>query len=136
MPPRNRGRKDKEADDAAPAKDGRDYISDLPDDALEHILSFVPVHDAVRTCVLARRWRHVWKSTKGLHIITPDSIEEIKEFVYHLLLIRAGSTINTFELSTQEGMSDEDNARVNLWIRHALSCKARMLRFKIYGSRT
>ncbi|CAL4994607.1 unnamed protein product [Urochloa decumbens] len=136
MPPRKRGRKGKAADDVAPAEDDRDYISTLPDDALEHILSFVPAQDAVRTCVLARRWRHVWKSAKGLHIITPGSIEEVREFVDHLLLIRAGSTIDTFELRTQEGMFDEEHAHVKLWIRHALACKAQALQFEIYGGST
>lgn len=33
-------------------------------------------------------------------------------------------------------MSIEDNARVNLWIRHALACKACVLQFEIFGSTT
>ncbi|RCV37533.1 hypothetical protein SETIT_8G071000v2 [Setaria italica] len=135
MPPRKRGRTGREAA-AAPEDDGRDHISALPDDALEHILSFIPALDAARTCVLARRWRHIWKSTKSLRIVTPGSIQDIKEFVDHLLLIRAGSPVDTFELRTQEGMSIEDNARVNLWIRHALACKACVLQFEIFGSTT
>jgi hypothetical protein len=32
-----------------------DHIGTLPDDLLHHVLSFLPVHLAVRTCVLARR---------------------------------------------------------------------------------
>lgn len=120
----------------APDEDGHDHISALPDDALEHILSFIPAQDAVRTCVLARRWRHIWKSTEGLRIVTSSSIQEIKEFVNHMLLIRAGSPIDTFQLRTHNGISDADNARVNLWIRHVLACKARALQFEILGSVT
>uniref|UniRef100_M8C9X2 F-box domain-containing protein n=1 Tax=Aegilops tauschii TaxID=37682 RepID=M8C9X2_AEGTA len=41
---------------------GADRISGLYDELLHHVLSFLPAHEAVRTCVLARRWRHPWKS--------------------------------------------------------------------------
>ncbi|XP_042386999.1 putative F-box/LRR-repeat protein At3g28410 [Zingiber officinale] len=37
-----------------------DYLSNLPDELLRHILSFLPTLDSIRTSVLARRWRHVW----------------------------------------------------------------------------
>ncbi|CAL4988434.1 unnamed protein product [Urochloa decumbens] len=56
---------------AAAASDdggGNDHLSELPDDALHHIVSFLPSDDAVRTSVLARRWRHLWKSTRTLRI--------------------------------------------------------------------
>ncbi|KAI4979273.1 hypothetical protein ZWY2020_016026 [Hordeum vulgare] len=33
----------------------------LPDNILHHMLSFLPA----RTCMLARRWRHLWRSTAG-----------------------------------------------------------------------
>ncbi|KAG6512947.1 hypothetical protein ZIOFF_031086 [Zingiber officinale] len=39
-----------------------DYLSNLPDELLHHILSFLPTLDSIRTSVLARRWRHVWTS--------------------------------------------------------------------------
>ncbi|KAF8029619.1 hypothetical protein BT93_E2134 [Corymbia citriodora subsp. variegata] len=35
-------------------------INDLPDVILEHILSFVPMKDAVRTCVLSKKWQYLW----------------------------------------------------------------------------
>ncbi|TVU38750.1 hypothetical protein EJB05_12136, partial [Eragrostis curvula] len=39
----------------------RDRISDLPDHLLVDILVPLPLDEAVRTCVLSRRWRSVWK---------------------------------------------------------------------------
>uniref|UniRef100_A0A0D9XQ55 F-box domain-containing protein n=1 Tax=Leersia perrieri TaxID=77586 RepID=A0A0D9XQ55_9ORYZ len=45
---------------------GVDNIDDLPDEVLEHVLSFLPSRDAVRTCVLARRWRHLWKAVTAI----------------------------------------------------------------------
>jgi len=40
----------------------------LPDGVLEHILGFLPAPEAVRTCVLARRWRYLWRSAPGLRV--------------------------------------------------------------------
>ncbi|XP_062197349.1 MEIOTIC F-BOX protein MOF-like [Phragmites australis] len=133
MPPRKRGRKDEGAATAAPPEVGRDHISALPDDALQHILSSLPAQDAVRTCALARRWRHLWKFTKDLHMTTPDSIEEIREFVDHLLLLRAGLPIDTFELGAGDGLSEDDIPLVNLWIRHAVAYKVQVLQLEIFG---
>uniref|UniRef100_A0A0E0KNI1 F-box domain-containing protein n=1 Tax=Oryza punctata TaxID=4537 RepID=A0A0E0KNI1_ORYPU len=40
--------------------DGEDRISELPDDLLGHILSFLPNNVAARTAVLSRRWRYIF----------------------------------------------------------------------------
>jgi hypothetical protein len=54
------------------------------------MLSFLPALDVVRTCELAKRWRHLWKSTPVLRFLCgdtmePESMEEIEEFVDQLL---------------------------------------------------
>uniref|UniRef100_A0ACD5ZFE3 Uncharacterized protein n=1 Tax=Avena sativa TaxID=4498 RepID=A0ACD5ZFE3_AVESA len=47
---------------------GKDFISALPDDVLGYLLSFLPSRNAVWTCVLAKRWRTLWKSVPALRI--------------------------------------------------------------------
>ncbi|XP_019101964.1 PREDICTED: F-box/LRR-repeat protein At3g03360-like [Camelina sativa] len=57
-----------------------DSISYLPDEILQHILSFIPTRFAIRTTVLSRRWRHVWSNTPCLsfdiHKLNADSINK------------------------------------------------------------
>ncbi|KAJ4787942.1 hypothetical protein LUZ62_039188 [Rhynchospora pubera] len=41
---------------------GTDKISDLPDDSLTHILSYLSTREAVQTCIFSKRWRSTWTS--------------------------------------------------------------------------
>ncbi|XP_066342798.1 F-box/LRR-repeat protein At5g02910-like isoform X2 [Miscanthus floridulus] len=126
---------------AADLVEGRDHISNLPDGVLQHILSFLPAQDVVRTCLLAKRWRHMWESTTVLRFVCgglkePGSVEEIKEFVDHLLRlrIRGGTPLDTcdFRFHLDEN-KDFDMSRIVLWIRIALQCKVRVLQFIFVG---
>ncbi|WVZ51240.1 hypothetical protein U9M48_002400 [Paspalum notatum var. saurae] len=91
-----------------------DFISVLPDDALHHILSFLPAEDAVRMCVLARRWRDLWK-----HADLPD-VDDIRKFVNHLLILRKrDSLIYTCDISFCCNLCNSDtDPCLNLWIQH------------------
>jgi hypothetical protein len=62
-----------------------DIISALPDALLQHVLSFLQAREAVQTCVLARRWRHLWKSMPVLCVTDGASVDRIRKFMDHLL---------------------------------------------------
>ncbi|KAJ3684176.1 hypothetical protein LUZ61_013340 [Rhynchospora tenuis] len=49
-----------------------DHLSNLPDDLLVTILSYLPTHVAARTSVLCRRFCHLWKACPSLQFITED----------------------------------------------------------------
>ncbi|XBJ18196.1 hypothetical protein VPH35_009417 [Triticum aestivum] len=126
---------------------GRDLTGSLPDDVLQHVLSFLPSRDAVQTSVLAPRWRHLWKSTPAVRVRGRG--DGFRLFVNSLLRHRNdASPLHTFEIddlvkgpqpSTNFFFDDDDDddedvsetdphPDVDLWIRHALStCRATSL---------
>lgn len=112
---------------------GGDGIDVLPDEILQHVLSFLPVPEAVQTCVLARRWQHLWKSMPVLRvtgegwILNRRGVRKLNKFVNHLLLLRDRTApLHTCEVELGTFRS-QDDPQINLWIRHALLCQAQVL---------
>ncbi|KAE8787138.1 hypothetical protein D1007_38914 [Hordeum vulgare] len=120
---------------SVPPVSAMDHISALPDHILHHMLSFLPAQLAVQTCVLARRWRHLWRSTTGLRIHGLDNensvkVKDLRKFVDHLLILRERTHLDTVQIAFNE-YDDDDLPDVNLWIRFAVMCKVRVLTLHI-----
>ncbi|KAJ4765676.1 F-box/RNI-like/FBD-like domains-containing protein [Rhynchospora pubera] len=47
-----------------------DYFSNIPDELIVSVLSFLNTHEAARTSLLARRFRHLWKSSLSINIFS------------------------------------------------------------------
>ncbi|CAL5049498.1 unnamed protein product [Urochloa decumbens] len=124
-------------------------IDALSDELLQHIIGFLQAQEAVRTSVLARRWRNLWKSAMRVRIVAWQgkflgSVEKLCDFVDHLLQHRQGSTLLTFDLaftSFGQEMSeclykDDYNFlnHVNNWFWHAVSCRVQVLFLNAFGS--
>ncbi|KAK1692587.1 hypothetical protein QYE76_009284 [Lolium multiflorum] len=138
MPPHKRPRHEQET----PAESEVDRISDLPEGALHHLLSLMPAHDAVRTCVLGQRWRHLWRSAPAIRFTTFDrsirSADRFNQFVDRLLLLRChGAPLEScdFLLVETEVYSDvflaANERTVSGWISRVLRLQVRVLRFCI-----
>ena len=54
-----------------PAVAGADRLSSLPAQLQDEILVRLDLRDAVRTSVLSRTWRHLWKSLSVLSLSFP-----------------------------------------------------------------
>nr|XP_043630530.1 F-box/LRR-repeat protein At5g02910-like [Erigeron canadensis] len=65
----------------------QDRISDLPDDIIHHILSFLDMTYAVRTCILSRRWKDTWTSMSNIKLDC-RKFKPKREFVEHMLTHR------------------------------------------------
>ncbi|XP_044951942.1 F-box/LRR-repeat protein At3g59190-like isoform X2 [Hordeum vulgare subsp. vulgare] len=121
-----------------------DHISELPDVLLHHVLSFLPVDEAVKTSVLARRWRYLWKHVPVLRLLGPNkkrftSAEDFDKFVNHLISLRGHLPLVSCEIQAYPtsddyaGEPDEPlpNIYFDSWIQYALLCKVQVL--KIVG---
>ncbi|XP_062196985.1 MEIOTIC F-BOX protein MOF-like [Phragmites australis] len=116
---------------------GTDRISALPDEALHLVLSFLPAHEVVSTALLARRWRHLWKSAPALRVTGVKDCDNPGWFIQYvdsLLLFRhSGALLDSFNLDLDEcdfgfkPFLPTYNMNVNLWFRLALFCQARVL---------
>uniref|UniRef100_A0A0E0LS67 F-box domain-containing protein n=1 Tax=Oryza punctata TaxID=4537 RepID=A0A0E0LS67_ORYPU len=120
-----------------------DRLSALPDALLHHIMSFLKAWEVVRTCVLSRRWRHIWasapcvdirvRSSRGVRSPGCDSDppEDLGRFVYRLLLAREVSApVDTLRLRSSNGEEYAemyDNDDVNMWIYSAIKRNARVI---------
>ncbi|WVZ53769.1 hypothetical protein U9M48_004667 [Paspalum notatum var. saurae] len=130
LPARKRGR------EARPVSgSSRGSIDSLPDEALQHILGFLRAPEAMRTSVLARRWRHLWKLATGLRVgffggSKKLTVKAHREFVDHLFLLRGGSPLDTCEFRFGD-FDDDDGPRVNIWVRHTILRKLRALRLNM-----
>ncbi|KAL5706932.1 hypothetical protein ACHQM5_025038 [Ranunculus cassubicifolius] len=139
-----------------------DRISNLPITLVHHILSFLPAHDMVQTCLFSKTWRNVWFSAPSFHI---DKLKfqdhrsrtsvSFEQFVDLLLLTRDGSNIQKFniiiepdpepeeydesesEVSVQaEARVDLSSSKVNAWILYALRHNVQVIDLKSYMSLT
>ncbi|XP_059439459.1 F-box/LRR-repeat protein At4g14103-like isoform X1 [Corylus avellana] len=101
-------------------------LSDLPEEILRHILSFLPTKHAVRTSVLSKRWEYLWASIpnldfkRSLPTYFNGPIEKYKSkrrllmnFVERVLCLRDSYAIKRFTLPCDVL---GDAARVNTWI--------------------
>ncbi|AES88276.2 F-box/RNI/FBD-like domain protein [Medicago truncatula] len=71
-----------------------DRLSDLPDGVILQILSLLDTKQVVRTCVLSKRWEHLWKriSTLILHSSRFSYVKQFTTFVSKILTLRDSST--------------------------------------------
>ncbi|KXG28034.1 F-box/LRR-repeat protein At3g58980 [Sorghum bicolor] len=117
-----------------------DRLSALPDEILQHILSFLPAQEAVRTCVLAQSWRQVWKLVRRLHITgttTPTYVGQVHGFVDRLLQARLSrierSPLDMCEIKF-DMFDDDDEAFIHRWIGHVLQCNVQWLSLNIFDN--
>nr|CAB3495829.1 unnamed protein product [Digitaria exilis] len=110
-----------------------DRLSALPDALLHHIMSFLKAWEVVRTCVLSRRWRHLWESVACIDLRVgqgdyDETPEDFPEFVRQLACRREASapvdTIRVRSSNVDDAYDEEDS---KLWIRAAIKRGARVI---------
>ncbi|KAG2550065.1 hypothetical protein PVAP13_9KG241900 [Panicum virgatum] len=120
-------------------------INALPSHVLSRAISFLDARQLVQTCVLSRRWRHLWRSVPRISFSrdefdgmaeTEDECDVLfKEFVNRFLMLRNPAALDEFRLQYNiPDASDDleaDAKDANLWIHHALQSNARSV--EVFG---
>ncbi|PPD78627.1 hypothetical protein GOBAR_DD24447 [Gossypium barbadense] len=83
-----------------------DRISSFPDPILCHILSFLPIKEAVRTSIISTKWRYLFASISTIKFdgysmsgLTDRNIDSFKNFVDRLLKSPDQVSLDCFRLS-------------------------------------
>ncbi|CAI0374517.1 unnamed protein product [Linum tenue] len=92
-----------------------DWVSDLPNPILHHILSFLDTKYTVQTCLLSRRWRCLWKDVPVLKFSGFSfHHDEDSGFVNHVtkfLALRFDSAaVSSVDIDFGFGMRDKNTA--------------------------
>ncbi|TKY45146.1 F-box/LRR-repeat protein [Spatholobus suberectus] len=112
-----------------------DRISELPDSVLLHIMNFMDTRDAVRTCVLSKRWKDLCKRLTSLTFYSdlPNEyvVESFAKFESWVLFSRDDSC-SLLNLTIESWIKADVLDRV---IQYALFHNVRRLKMNIYSSR-
>lgn len=95
-----------------------DKIGNLPDEIVQHILSLLPMKDAVKTSVLSRRWHSQWMFVTNLDFseFAPDMNQRrslFMDFVDRVIALRKPLDLNLFALACEVFT---DASRINSWV--------------------
>ncbi|XVF77575.1 hypothetical protein PTKIN_Ptkin14bG0056200 [Pterospermum kingtungense] len=99
-----------------------DRFSCLPDELLCHIISFLPIKDALRTCIISSRWNKVTPLMSSLdfddcYVKKRSESRSFMKFVDRVLFYHHTGAVDRFRLKCR-GFIDRD--RVDGWILYAL----------------
>ncbi|XP_026451695.1 F-box protein At4g09920-like [Papaver somniferum] len=114
-----------------------DRISNLPDDIIDHILSFLDMKYVVRTSLLSSGWKDTWTSVSTLYFCTSEFMSsETKEvlpfvrFLDRVLMYKGLSSIEEFHLYW-DNKSNEIAKNLDTWIIVALKHSVQRLTIEI-----
>ncbi|EOA18799.1 hypothetical protein CARUB_v10007413mg [Capsella rubella] len=94
-----------------------DLISNLPEELLCHILSFLTTKEAALTSVLSKRWRDLIAFVPNLDIDDTDFRPSFMDFMDRVLALQGTSPLKKFYL---DGIGNIDIDRVNGWIQNVM----------------
>ncbi|KAI5393652.1 hypothetical protein KIW84_060686 [Lathyrus oleraceus] len=102
-----------------------DRISCLPSHVIDHILSYLPIREAVRTSVLSKIWKNKWYTLPNLvfdrqGVFSEDALvnqSKLVKIVDHVLLVHSGP-INMFKFSEYDLIDEVLVSDIDRWILH------------------
>ncbi|KAL7216090.1 hypothetical protein ACSBR1_028100 [Camellia fascicularis] len=97
-----------------------DYLTELPEPLLNHILSYLTMKDVIRTSVLAKRWRYIWLYVPCLKFPPMKVSRQIEvAFINRTLLLHKGPNIQKLNITFK--YNNEGACQVDSWMHFALT---------------
>ncbi|XP_058195926.1 F-box protein At5g03100-like isoform X2 [Rhododendron vialii] len=116
-------------------KPAADLITALPDSVLGHVLSFLPIEDAIRSQILSKRWQYLWTYSTSLVFrdsnSSDKSVSDFVTFVDRTLVLCACSKVT--KLGVQFAYEPDYASNVNLWTRFAAGRGAEELQLDLFS---
>ncbi|KAM6570483.1 hypothetical protein CsatB_018468 [Cannabis sativa] len=116
--------------------DEEDRISELPDEIIIHILSFLPTEDVVRTCFLSKRWKLMWYLVPKLSFYEQGH-RNFDNYVNNCLKHRKrgmvcdlNSVITSFKVTTNNYRNDTS---LDKWLDFAVENKVKEINLSFSG---
>ncbi|KEH29909.1 putative F-box domain, FBD domain, leucine-rich repeat domain, L domain-containing protein [Medicago truncatula] len=109
-----------------------DRLSNLSDDLICHILSFLSTKECYRTCVLSTRWESICTKIPNLHFQLPENSDPVlsKEIKFvNVALLRRTENIRKLSLNSENGCQPHD---VRMWVSKALDLKVQELELDLF----
>ncbi|XP_020879882.1 LOW QUALITY PROTEIN: putative F-box/FBD/LRR-repeat protein At3g49030 [Arabidopsis lyrata subsp. lyrata] len=108
-----------------------DRISELPEDLLLQILSYIPTENVIATSVLSKRWRSLWKMVPNLKFdfefdpkIESKYHQTFSDNVYRSLTLHKAHVLESLHLNIIRGT---DGLNIGMWIATAFARHVRKL---------
>ncbi|XP_019240706.1 PREDICTED: F-box/LRR-repeat protein At5g02910-like isoform X2 [Nicotiana attenuata] len=101
-----------------------DRINKLPESLLARILSLLPsTKNAVRTCLVSKRWQYLWTSIDNLTLLceSPSEAEKFVPFVDYAFAQRTNSKIRKFYLDCWDMPSY--SLHIDQWLTYVIKSK-------------
>lgn len=106
-----------------------DRISNLPDPIIQHILSFLPADDAIKTCILSKRWDSIWTLVPNLifrrECSCSQEAENFAVFVDKALMHYRSPKVKKFLVEFE--FTECFKAQVDSWVDFAVRLKVEEL---------
>nr|XP_040248950.1 FBD-associated F-box protein At5g18780-like [Aegilops tauschii subsp. strangulata] len=99
----------------------------LPDDVLDHILSFLLGDDAMQTCVLNTQWHDLWRRKTSLRFILDEwssySTQRFNQLVKLIIHLRGDASLTDCQINPCGDVGHCDFSQTKLLIEYVLKCR-------------
>ncbi|KAL5704786.1 hypothetical protein ACHQM5_023162 [Ranunculus cassubicifolius] len=101
-------------------------LTNLPDELVHHIFSFLPTKDIVKTSILSKRWKILWTSNPTINL-DDTQVPNYQNFVFNIFKSLTAMPIRKFSFTF---MDEYDSWCIDAWLDAATKLRPREICIK------